>query len=335
MSPHKLTLIAVGCGLSMAAAPAIDRPVSQVAGTQASQETVAGPSQIQSKEANIPVPTLPKPDKAGQVRLGIIPGEVPQLVRAQLAMSGYPGIVVESTEPGGPAQKAGLQDFDIILKIDDISISGTSALKEALKNKKPGDQVKIQYLRGGKKQEGSATLEESRYGDLPEGDPSANGTMHNQIDRAIGAGRRPLKGASPLNSMGAGGPMDRVDPIDILAAMAGLQRADDPMDRIDHLRSMMNQRMGMTQPGNPPPAAPGNSQGSVQSNSFSSSTSVSDAEGTIRITNSSQGGTRIYATDPNGKLQFEGPYNTAAEKANVPPEIRKRLDNLNISFDVR
>ena len=329
MNSYNLKLLAAGCGLCIATASAIDRPSSQAQGVQVAPGNAPAPTRILPKQDTPQTPQTAAPQKAGQVRLGIIPGEVPQIVRAQLAMSGYPGVVVESTEPGGPAQKAGLQDLDIILKIGDTPILGVASVKEAVAGKNPGDKVNIQYLRGGKQQDCTLTLEKSLYGDYPHGNLSTDGTLHNDIDRSIGAGRRTFQGGpSPLDDIN-----QAFDMMDRLMNGTG---ANNPFDRIDRLRSLMNQRMGMPAP--PPNALP-NTQGAPLQGNFSSSssstTSFSDAQGTIRITTSSQGGTRLYVTDANGKLLFEGPYNTDEEKANVPPEIQKRLSNLNIEIDVR
>ncbi len=325
MNSYQLILLAAGCGLCVATASAIDRPASPDQGVQVAPDSSPAPTRILPRQDTPPTQQMASPKKTGQVRLGIIPGEVPQLVRAQLAMSGYPGIVVESMEPNGPAQKAGLRDLDIILRIGDIPISGIASLKEAVNGKNPGDQVKVQYLRGGKEQDCTLTLEESLYGDVPQGATAASeGLMQKKIDQAIGAGRRTLpRGSAAIDDISKA--FDIMDGL-----MNGI--ADDPFERIDHIRSLMNQRMGMPQP----QAIPTPQGSTSRSDVFSTSTaSFSDAQGTIRIATNSKDGTKIYVTDPNGKVQFEGPYNTPEEKASVPPEIQKRLSNLNIELNVR
>ena len=41
----------------------------------------------------------------------------------------------------------------------------------------------------------------------------------------------------------------------------------------------------------------------------------------------------VKAYDAGGKVVYDGPYNTEAEKAAVPEDVRKKLDN--ISTDIR
>lgn len=57
---------------------------------------------------------------------------------------------------GGPADKAGLKDRDIITKIGDDKITQSTTLVSLVTKHKVGESVKITYLRGGK--EGTATV---------------------------------------------------------------------------------------------------------------------------------------------------------------------------------
>jgi hypothetical protein len=43
-------------------------------------------------------------------------------------------------------------------------------------------------------------------------------------------------------------------------------------------------------------------------------------------------GTRVVVKDHNGKLLFEGPYTTQEDKANVPPEVRQRLERIQMGY---
>jgi putative serine protease PepD len=51
--------------------------------------------------------------------------------------------------PGGPAQKAGLKAGDVITSFDGKTINGSDELIVAIRAKSPGQQVRIDYVRGG------------------------------------------------------------------------------------------------------------------------------------------------------------------------------------------
>lgn len=66
------------------------------------------------------------------------------------------GVVVLGVTPGGPADKAGLKTNDILTKLNGKSLEGggkasNDRLGAIMAEVKPGDKVKIEYLRDGKK----------------------------------------------------------------------------------------------------------------------------------------------------------------------------------------
>lgn len=60
------------------------------------------------------------------------------------------GVSVMSVTPGGPADKAGIQAGDVIMKIDamDLGRDDAGKLTEYLAGKEPGDEVTLTYRRG-------------------------------------------------------------------------------------------------------------------------------------------------------------------------------------------
>ena len=68
------------------------------------------------------------------------------------------GVMIEKTVDGSAAKRAGLQTGDVITKIDEVSISNFDDLKMALKDRTPGDEITISYLRQGKKKSAKAKL---------------------------------------------------------------------------------------------------------------------------------------------------------------------------------
>ncbi len=61
---------------------------------------------------------------------------------------GYPaGVVIESVVSGSPAEKAGLQPYDIITAIGDVDVTSANALTDQLQNYQPGETVSLTIYR--------------------------------------------------------------------------------------------------------------------------------------------------------------------------------------------
>ncbi|MEV3853491.1 trypsin-like peptidase domain-containing protein [Streptomyces sp. NPDC050095] len=70
------------------------------------------------------------------------------------------GVAVVSVTDGGGADKAGIEDGDIITGFGDTEVTTMQSLSEALAEKKPGDKVAVTYTRDGSKKEAEVTLGE-------------------------------------------------------------------------------------------------------------------------------------------------------------------------------
>lgn len=74
------------------------------------------------------------------------------------------GTVVMEVVPGSPAHRAGIQELDVITELDGVKIANVLELRKHLYNKKKvGDNMKITFYRGGKKQEKTVKLVEQSY----------------------------------------------------------------------------------------------------------------------------------------------------------------------------
>ncbi|MDP9432383.1 MAG: trypsin-like peptidase domain-containing protein [Actinomycetota bacterium] len=63
--------------------------------------------------------------------------------------------------PQGPAAKAGLKEGDVITAIDDDRVFAGNELIVAIRDRRPGDRVKLTYVRNGSKRTVTVTLAES------------------------------------------------------------------------------------------------------------------------------------------------------------------------------
>lgn len=94
--------------------------------------------------------------------LGVKAQRVTPAVARSLGLSAPQGVIAESLFPGGPAADAGVKRGDVILAVDSRPVFDESGLRFAAETKKPGEKVRLDILRIGKRQ----TLE-ARVAALP------------------------------------------------------------------------------------------------------------------------------------------------------------------------
>ena len=75
------------------------------------------------------------------------------------AFSG-PGVRIGAVSPGSPAEAAGLQRGDVIIRLDGRELADLGEYSNALKEHQPGDTVELTYLRDGVEKTVSITLGE-------------------------------------------------------------------------------------------------------------------------------------------------------------------------------
>ena len=92
-------------------------------------------------------PIQPGPNT--QFILGVITSPVPPMVRAQVNLAENTGLFVQTIKPNGPAAKAGVQPYDIIIAIDGAAISNTIDLSSKIQSA-AGKSQKLTVLRHGK-----------------------------------------------------------------------------------------------------------------------------------------------------------------------------------------
>ncbi|MET8869245.1 trypsin-like peptidase domain-containing protein [Nonomuraea sp. NPDC004580] len=77
------------------------------------------------------------------------------------ATGDVPGALVRQVSPGSPAEKAGLRQGDLITKIGDKTVDGGDTVVGQVRGFKPGQEVKITYMRDGESHEVDVTLAEN------------------------------------------------------------------------------------------------------------------------------------------------------------------------------
>ncbi|MBD3107448.1 trypsin-like peptidase domain-containing protein [Bacillus sp. AGMB 02131] len=86
--------------------------------------------------------------------------EVPIMYLERLNIPVEEGVIITSVESGSAADDAGLEVQDVIVKIDDQSVADSTDLRKYLySNLEVGDQVTIEFYRGGELKTTTVTLE--------------------------------------------------------------------------------------------------------------------------------------------------------------------------------
>lgn len=93
-------------------------------------------------------------------RIGVQIGEVTKDVAESLGLAKAQGAMVQRVEPGGPADKGGLEAGDIILKFNGATIEKPSDLPRMVGNIKPGSRATVNVWRKGSARDVSLTVVE-------------------------------------------------------------------------------------------------------------------------------------------------------------------------------
>jgi S1-C subfamily serine protease len=74
---------------------------------------------------------------------------LPESLRTRLNLMATEGLLVVHTEPGGPAEKAGVLLGDVLLELDGQGTADTDDVQRVLRGQKSGNAVQAKLLRGG------------------------------------------------------------------------------------------------------------------------------------------------------------------------------------------
>ena len=218
-----------------------------------------------------------------------------------------PGLFLSVIRIGenSPAEKAGLQIYDVLLSLDEQILINQEQLKQLVRMKLPGDSIEVKLVRKGSERKIQVVLEETEkrveksfgnrmdsFGDdfFSGNDLFDNGGFRNFFDREFG-----------LNSLRKQMQNNRDFPNQF--NITDNLQTDDPVH----------------QPG-----------ADIQSFSYSSTQNqrvVTDEEGTLEWTEK-DGNKYLRVTSSSGELIFEGPINTKEERNLLPSGVSERLKKI-------
>lgn len=294
-------------GLAAALAP----PVFAL---EAPDDDAPPPTALKQDAAKLPEIKLP-PAEAPAVKsqvpfLGVVSGEVPEMLAVHLDLKAGEGIIVRSLVPDGPAAKSGITVNDVITEVAGQTVGSPTDMSREISTHKPGDTVTLHLIHKGK----PTTLDVSlgvKPEDLAALEPQALDPLHlegipkelaERIQKALGGN---LGG---LNlQMGAD---DAQIPPRMEEAMRDLQK---------RLHGAMGQ--GLAQPGD-------DAGGKVQVQG-GATFRMKDNQGSVEV-KSTDGTKEVTVRDQQDNVTWTGPWDTAQDKAAAPVDVRQRVESLNI-----
>jgi serine protease Do len=93
------------------------------------------------------LPQLLSAGKVARGRLGVAIQQVDPALAKALGLARPEGALVSEVEPGGPADKAGLRAGDLILRVDQSTITRAEDLPRTVARHQPGSKVKVEIRR--------------------------------------------------------------------------------------------------------------------------------------------------------------------------------------------
>jgi hypothetical protein len=219
---------------------------------------------------------------------------------------------IEKVEKGSPAANSGVQQFDILLRLDDQILVNPDQLKYLVRSKKPNDVVSLSLIRKGK----SKTIE-LKLGKTEQLDES--GERNSVLGQNFGNRSFLLDPLSDVDS-------DILNLLDRHSFM--------PFPYIE--KGLKHGRNGNQFNDHSTDDDPLHTPTDTNTFSYKSSKSqkfVTDDQGTLEL-KEKDGKKTLRVTDSSGNVLFYGPINTAEEKKSLSPAIAERLKKLetNSSF---
>ena len=92
--------------------------------------------------------------------LGLSASQPPQALRRQLKLADGTGLVIDFIQPESPAARAGLKQYDLLTRLNDQILINAEQLSVLVRTFKPGNKVRLEFLREGERQSVDTELTE-------------------------------------------------------------------------------------------------------------------------------------------------------------------------------
>ncbi len=178
-------------------------------------------------------------------RIGVVIQEVTKELAESFGLPKAAGALVNSVEKGGPADKAGLEASDVILKFDGKTVSSSSDLPRIVAQTRPGSKATMQIWRKGAAKDITITV-----GEMPEEKvaqrPGRRDSKSGNVVARLGLTVSELSAEQRKELAISGGLL--VEDVQGAAAKAGIRRGDilmalnnQDVKSVEQLTQLLNQ----------------------------------------------------------------------------------------------
>jgi serine protease Do len=276
------------------------------------------PPAIRQDAANLPEIKLqpeaipaPKPQAA---MLGVVSGEMPEMLVEHLQLQPGEGVIVRSLVPDGPACQAGVHANDVILKVAGKPVGCPLDISNQIAKQLPGDKIALDLI-----QKGKATRLDITLGVRPEEMAAVEPQPLDQLDLE----GFPKDMADRIKKAIEG----NLGGLNLQLGGADLKAHPQMEDAVRQLQLRMQGAMGQ---GLIPPDAAGHGKIRVQGGTLI----LKDPLGSVEV-KSNDNSKEITVRDEQGKITWSGPWDTAQDRAAAPAEARERVERLNLDTDFK
>ena len=245
---------------------------------------------------------LAQQDTNKKAYLGVMATEVSDALISHLNLDKKKSFIIQRVVNNTPASSAGLERFDIILKVNDKEVDSSKPLALALKKFEPEDKINLEIIRAGKVMAIDVTLGES----------APQLSLADMKDR--------IKLIMPNQNGNA----------DIRIQI--LENMDKIKDFQQQIQKSFNNQNGVIneeiQKALEQMAKANKNMNHFKFNgSMSTVMSTSDGDHNITVT-IKDGNKSALVKDSDGKVIFEGDINSDAELEAIPKEVREKVENM-------
>jgi len=240
-------------------------------------------------------------DAKKRAYLGVMAVKVDEALASHLKLDKNKSFIIQRVVKNTPASEAGLEKYDIILKINDEEVNSKKPLSFTLKEFQPEDKLNLEIIRAGEVKSVDVTLGES----------APQLSLADMKDR--------IKLIMP----------DQLGNADIRIQI--LENMEQMKEFQKQIQQSFNNSNGINeeiQKALEEMAKAGKGMNHFKLNG-STSTVMSSSDGEHNITITLKDGNKsAVVKDSKGKVIFEGDINTDAELQLIPEEIRQKVKNM-------